>query len=258
MPASDTIPRLKDFGTLFRLGVSCLLLTLLGGYVVSGIHLRTHYENRDERSGFTLDDVRAAYHGLSAPSPLRAALERGHPETLAQPDRDALLAWLESDTLSQDYDNLDLGDEAPAEIMAVSCLDCHARGADDPGAQIPLEYWDDIRPLAFSTDIKPTPNEIIAISQHTHAPSMAMVLLVVGFLGVMTRWARSLVGLLVALGGAGLLVDMAAWWLAKDNAVWVYAIVGGGLAQGASVMLLGVLTLVDMWLPGGRSHPHAD
>ena len=162
MAAHTPLPRLKDLGLLFRLGVTCLVLTLLGGYVVSGIHMREHYDNRDEREGFTLDDVRAAYHGISAPSPLRTALENDHPEDLAQADRDALLAWLESDTLSQDYDNLDLGDEAPAEIIAISCLDCHSRGSEDPGAAIPLEYWDDIRPLAFSTDIQPTPNEIIA------------------------------------------------------------------------------------------------
>lgn len=258
MASPSPFPRLKDLGLLFRLGVTCLVLTLLGGYVVSGIHLRTHYENRDEREGFTLDDVRAAYHGISSPSPLRSALQDDHPEGLAQVDRDALLAWLDSDSLSQDYDNLDLGDEAPAEIIAVSCLDCHSRGSDDPGASIPLEYWDDIRPLAFSTDIQPTPNEIIALSQHTHAPSMAMVLLIVGGLGAMTRWPKAFVGLLVAVGGVGLLVDMAAWWLAKDNAAWVYAIVGGGFAQGASVMLLGLMALIDMWLPGGRSRPVAD
>jgi len=221
--------------------------------VVSGIHLREHYDNRDESPGFTLDDVRAAYHGISAPSVLRSAIESDHPEGLADADREALLAWLGSDKVSEDYDNLDLGDEAPAEIIAASCLDCHSRGSADAGSSLPLEYWDDIRPIAFSTDIQPAPNEIIAVSQHTHAPAMAMVLLIVGALGAMTRWPGAFVGLLVAVGGAGLLLDMSAWWLAKDNAAWIYAIVGGGLAQGASVMLLGLLSLIDMWLPGGRS-----
>ncbi|MFI4898712.1 MAG: hypothetical protein ACIARR_12925 [Phycisphaerales bacterium JB059] len=253
MTTPPTLPRLKDLGLFFRLGITCLVVTLLGGYVVSGIHLQAHYDNRDERPGFTLDDDRAAYHGISAPSPLRSALQDGHPEQLGEADRAALLAWLDSGNLSRDYDNLDLGDEAPAEIIAVSCLDCHARGAEDAGSAIPLEYWDDVRPLAFSTEIQPTPDEIIAISQHTHAPTMAMVLLIVGFLGAMTRWPRSLTGLLVLLGGAGLLIDMAGWWLAKDHDAWVYAIVGGGLAQGGSVLLLGLLSLIDMWLPGGRS-----
>jgi len=253
MAQTPVLPRLKDLGLLFRLGVSCLVVTLIGGYVVSGIHLREHYDNRDERPGFTLDDVRAAYHGIAAPSALRSALESDHPEGLADADRAALLDWLGSDKVSEDYDNLDLGDEAPAEIIAASCLDCHARGADDPGSSVPLEYWDDIRPIAFTTDIQPTPNEIIAVSQHTHAPAMAMVLLIVAALGAMTRWPGMLVGALVAVGGVGLLGDMGAWWLAKDNAAWIYVIVGGGFAQGASVMLLGLLSLIDMWLPGGRS-----
>ncbi len=253
MSERSTLPRLKDLCPIFRVGVSCLVLTLLGGYVVSGIHLRNHAQGRDERPGFTLDDVRAAYHGISAPSTLRRAIKEDHPQDLARTDREALLAWLDSDRISEDYDNLDLGDEAPAEIIAASCLDCHSRGSENAGASIPLEYWDDIRPLAFSRDIQPTPNEIIALSQHTHAPAMAMVLLIVGGLGAMTRWPRALVGVLMAAGGVGLLADMGAWWLAKDNAVWVYVIVGGGIAQGASVMAMGLLAIVDMWAPGGRS-----
>ncbi len=245
-------PRLKDLHPLARVGVTLLVLTLLGGYVVSGLHLRWHYDNRDERAGFTLDDVRAAYHGITSESALLEALNAGHPEELAKPDRDALISWLGSDRINIDYDNFDLGDEAPAEIIAVSCLDCHARGAEGPDAYppLPLDRADDVLSIAYSRDVQPSPVEILAVSQHTHAPTMALVLLVVGVLGAMTRWWGWLTGLVLAVGGAGLLTDMGGQWLARDNDAWVYAIVGGGFAYTASVFVLGICVVCELWIPG--------
>ncbi len=248
-------PRLKDLHPLARLGVTLLVVTLLGGYALSGLHLRWHYDNRDEQAGFTLDDVRAAYHGITSESPLLGALNAGHPEDLGETDREALVAWLESDTINIDYDNFDLGDEAPAEIIAVSCLDCHSRNATGTDAypRVPLDGADDVLSIAYSRDVQPSPVEILAVSQHTHAPTMALVLLVVGALGVMTRWWRWLTGFVLAVGGLGLLCDMGGQWLARDNDAWVYAIVGGGIAYAGSVMLAGLGVIVDLWLPGGKA-----
>lgn len=248
-------PRLRDLHPLARLGVTFLVVTLLAGYVISGLHLRWHYDNRDERAGFTLDDVRAAYHGITAESPLLAALRGGHPEGLPDADRKALTAWLASDRVNIDYDNFDLGDRAPAEIIAASCLGCHARAASGPDAypRLPLDSADDVLGIAYSRDVRPSPVEILAVSQHTHAPTMALVLLVVGALGAMTRWWGWLTGFVLATGGAGLLADMGGQWLARSDDAWVYAIVAGGFAYAGAVMLIGLGVILDLWLPGGRS-----
>lgn len=249
------LPRLTELNPLARLGITLLIVTLLGGYVVAGLHLRWHYDNRDERAGFTLDDVRAAYHGITSEAPLLAALKSGHPEDLAPGDRDALVAWLESDRINIDYDNFDLGDGAPSEIIAVSCMDCHSRSSSGESAApgLPLESADDVLAIAYSRDVRPSPTKILAVSQHTHAPTMALVLLVVGTLGAMTRWWGWLTGLVLATGGLGLLADMGGQWLARGNEAWVYAIVGGGFAYAGAVVLLGSAVVVDLWLPGGRS-----
>ena len=109
---------LRSLPYLFRIGIALTMFVLLGGYVVSGIHMNWHYENRDEEPGLTINDIIGAYHGVQSPSPLVQALEEGHPETLSDPERDALLEWLRGDQLSQQYDNLDLGEDAPSEIIA--------------------------------------------------------------------------------------------------------------------------------------------
>lgn len=255
--ARTRLPRLKDLNPLARAGITLLIVTLVGGYVVAGLHLRWHYDNRDERAGFTLDDVRAAYHGITSEAPLLSALRSGHPEDLAEGDRDALIAWLESDRINIDYDNFDLGDEAPSEILAISCLDCHARSSSGEGAapELPLESADDVLAIAYSRDVRPSPTQILAVSQHTHAPTMALVLLVVGVLGAMTRWWGWLTGLVLGVGGLGLLADMGGQWLARGAEAWVYAIVGGGFAYAGAVVLLSLAVVVDLWLPGGRAAP---
>ncbi len=242
---------LRSLPYSFRVGIAVLIVTLLGGYIVSGLHLRWHYDNRDEEPGLTMNDIIGAYHGVRTPSPLVAALELGHPDTLADSDRTALLDWLRGDRLSQDYDNLDLGEEAPSEIIAVSCLHCHTRTASAPGSMpdVPLEYWDDIQSIAYSKDIQPAGANIVAMSQHAHAPSMAIILIVLGWLCVCTRLPARLTGVVVLLSGMGLLVDMAGWWIARDYAEFAYAIVGGGIVYAIGTMLLGLMIIIDCLLP---------
>jgi len=246
---------LRSLPYSFRLGIAALVLTLLGGYIVSGLHLRWHYDNRDETPGLTINDIVGAYHGVQTPSPLITALESGHPETIEDFERTALLDWLAGDRVSQQYDNLDLGDEAPSEIIAMSCLDCHTRGSTGEGtyAQIPLEYWDDIEKIAVSKDIQPAGPKIVATSQHAHAPTMAMVMILLGMLGIMTRFSGRLIGFLVFISAIGLLVDMAGWWITRDYAWFAYGIVIGGAAYAIGTSLVGVLVMLDCVLPGEKS-----
>ncbi|MCA9279813.1 MAG: hypothetical protein H6815_09530 [Phycisphaeraceae bacterium] len=248
------VPKLTSLPYTARIGIAVLMLTLLGGYVVSGIHLKTHYDNRDGSPGFTLGDIRGHYHGVQSPSPLVASLQQDHPdaETLPDDKRKALLDWLaETDKLSEQYDNFDLGDNAPAEIIAVSCLDCHSRNSTGPDAHpsVPLEFWSDIQEIAFSKDIQPTSEAVLAMSQHTHAPTMAVILIIVGLLACMTRLHGQLTGIVLLAGGLGLGLDMASWWLARSNEVWINVLVAGGTVYAIAIGLLGAVVVIDCLIP---------
>ena len=245
---------LRSLPYSFRVGIALLVITLLGGYIVSGLHLKWHYENRDEEPGLTINDIIGAYHGVQSPSPLIQALETGHPEELSEPERNALLDWLRGDRLSQDYDNLDLGENAPSEIIAFNCLDCHTRSAsgEDAMPSVPLEYWDDIQSIAYSKDIQPAGTNIVAMSQHAHAPSMAIILIVIAWLAICTRFWMVLTGLITFVAGLGLLVDMAGWWITRDFAPFAYAVVIGGGIYSAGTSLLGLMIIVDCLLPSGK------
>jgi hypothetical protein len=246
---------LRSLPLSVRLGLSGLVLSLLMGMTASAMHLYWHYENRDERPGLTRDDITSAYHGLDAPSPLLSALERGHPDDLAAQPRQALIAWLRGTRIAEDYDSLDLGDHAPAEVMAASCLKCHSRQAAsaDPRARaLPLDYWDDVKKVAFSRQIRPAPAKIIAMSMHAHALSLGIMSIVLAALALATRLPRGLVHALIALTGLALAADLAAWWGARSSTAFVTVIIGAGAIYNIGSALLMLLVLLDLWLPQRR------
>jgi hypothetical protein len=224
------------------------------GLVASTLHLINHYEKRDGVAGLTLDDITASYHGIEAPSPLVLALERGHPDTITDAERESLLAWLGSDRISQDYDSLDLGDSAPAEILAASCLSCHSRSASLAADQLaakklPLDYWDDVQSVAFARSVPATPTSIILMSMHAHALTMATMTLVIAALGLTTAFPRRLIGVLIGLAGVALIADLASWLIAREFAAAVYVIVGAGAVYNLACATLLILVFLELWRP---------
>lgn len=259
--------KLRALPASVRLGLVCLCLVVLIGLGASATHLVWHYEKRDERAGMSYDDIAGAYHGVSTVAPLRRALERGHPDTLAKPRRDALLDWLlgKADAagkrpgvnprVSDEYDNPDLGDMAPAEIMSRSCAECHARSvaAKSPIARtIPLDTWDDIRSISISRDVKPTDPKKLVISIHAHALSLGCLSLVLSLLLWWTRWPRGVVGGAIFLSSVGLLVDFACQILARQSAPLVAGIIVGGTVYSGLSVLMVLATIADLLLPKPR------
>ncbi|MEL7485396.1 MAG: hypothetical protein AAFN41_13720 [Planctomycetota bacterium] len=260
--------KLRDLGWLARLGIAGLVITMIGGTIASGVYLSMHHGDRDQREGLTIDDVKAHYHGIVSPSPLLESLKSGHPETLEDRDRQILVDWLEGDTatLSLSYDDLDLGADAPAEIIAINCLDCHARsssgqvdgpeGKQDTAPEIPLEYWDDVYALAISTDIRPVEAEILALSTHTHALGMASMGIAIGLLALLTSWPRVATSFVLCATGVGLAADIGGWWLTRHDDLYAPVVVVGGLLFSGGICLLSVMILLDLCMPRSKDMQH--
>jgi len=247
--------RLRRLPASLRLAVAALALVLLGGFAASAAHLYWHYENRDELPGLSRDDLEGAYHGVERIAPMLTAMERGHPPELPQDERDVLLKWLRGGKISEDYDNLDLGDSAPVEIIARRCTMCHAARPAEVGAggvepSFPLETWDDVKKVSFSRKIEPTPVKVLAMSTHAHALSLAVVTAMVCGLALLTSWPGRLTRWATALACVALFADFAAWWIAREaaGAVWLI-IAAGGVYNGLMVVML-LAVVGDVMRPG--------
>lgn len=247
--------RLSQLGLGARVGLGALLLVLLGGLVASSAHLVEHHHTRDERDGMSFDDVVGVYHGIRTEAPLVSALERGHPEELTKPQRQLLLDWLASGQIAEGYDSLELGDDAPAEILDAHCLACHSKNATEGegiGQTIPLEYFDEVERLAISRDVAPVAEAILLASIHTHALGMGTLSLLFVLMALATRFPARLVGFLAATCGLGLLADLSCWFLARGSESLVTLIVVGGGVWMSSCALLGLMSLFELLLPARK------
>lgn len=252
-----SIPRLGSFPIIARASLTCLMAVLGGGYLASGLHMKEHHSGRDKQEGLSMTDLKGVYHGVDMTSPLIAVLEDGHPgeldgqEPLADFDKKALLDWLGGSNIVGDWDNMDLGDAVPADILDMSCAACHSRSApEDARVEPMLENIDDIRAHAVSETINPLPYEILLVTTHTHATALGTITLLVVLLLCAVRWKR--VGQLLGfVASAGLLFDLAGWWLARGSEAWVPVLVGAGALHAAAVGAGLLVVVAELWLPGG-------
>ncbi|MCC6952352.1 MAG: hypothetical protein IT433_13025 [Phycisphaerales bacterium] len=268
--------RLRDLGVAARVGVACAVLVVLGGLVASAGHVADHHGPKDDVKGLSLDDVMGAYHGVKAPPLLASALERGHPDDLPEKVRGALLDWVLGPAdatgtragprqLAENYDNFDLGDMAPNELIAKHCLSCHSAKVADthPIAKTyPLDRRDDVLRLSVAKNLTPVPTEILVTSTHTHALSLGTLAVATIALGLATSWPRRLMGALALGIGLGLLADLGGQWIAhtwdyastKDSLgrAGVYMVFAGGGLYGLASAAALLLVLVDLCLPSRR------
>lgn len=256
--------RLRSLGLLTRMGLSFGVLVLLGGYLAAGLFILEHHGPRDGREGLSLDDVEGVYHGVTVQPQLLAVLEGGHPRNLPgaaalsqdeQDDIAHLIAWLKSGRVKEDWSNIDLGAGygAPSEVLVDACAKCHGRSAEASlRAEPTLEFWDDVAKLALPREVLPTDEALLLASTHAHAPAMSMLSILAIVLASLTCWPRALVGVLAICSGLGLVVDIGAWWLARETAGLAWLIVGGGAAHALGTCALFALVLIELWRPFGR------
>ncbi|MBI5362973.1 MAG: hypothetical protein HZA53_07320 [Planctomycetes bacterium] len=246
------LPKLRELALGARVALTALVLVFAGGLAASLGHLVEHHQNRDGQPGVSRTDLEGAYHGVTARAPLAAVLEREHPGALTDAERAALAQWLGGARISEDFDDPDRGDQAPAEILARRCLACHARAAvkgAHADARVALEYWDDVKAVAFSTRIEPTPEKLLLASTHAHALALASMTLVLGFLLLATRWPAWIQSGLFGLAAVALFLDLASWWLARESSAFVLVLLAAGAVFAASTALTLLLILVDLWRP---------
>jgi mono/diheme cytochrome c family protein len=249
MDTSTTNRPLAGLPLFARLGVTGFLGIALLGIWASVKQIEIHHGKSDGEPGLSAADVRGGYHTTTIPSPMLAALEGtldGHPPLdLADDQRAALYAWLESERPAQDFDDIDLDLLAPVEILAERCSDCHAKD----GSAAAFSDFADVKGLLAGKRLEPPPPEVRWTSLHTHAPGMVGFGLLLAFLALFTRFGPKLRSAPIALAGIGIALDLGAWIPARETAGLVNAIIAGGALYSSGCILAVLLVLIEVWLP---------
>ncbi len=243
--------RLRKTSAPLRIAATCLVIVIAGGYAAALKHMVDHYEGKDERPGLTMDDITGSFHGVKREAGLITALKGSMKKKLPGEERALLLKWLEGSRINEDYDNPDLGENAPAEIIDRNCLVCHSRSSkkgNSIGARVPLEYWDDVKRHAFSRELDSVPFEILVTTTHTHAFGMALVTLAASVLFLATGFSRRVRHTLVMLLFLSLLLDLLSWWLARWSEPFCYLVVAAGALYGFFLAAALAGALFDAWL----------
>lgn len=262
-----------------------LFLALVGtGYLVAVLNIHMQHHLRDMTPGMSLDDLRAAYHGLDVavtgdlvlPSEMlrevlpgggmRKHLDKGGPKEIR-----ALVSWLEDGAKEDDFDRPALYEtDAPSarQVIARRCVTCHrADGGDKADLPYAANATADpeyalvakaaapvISQESQTMHISPPTVERLVLITHMHILSIPVFALIVTGLFMCTGWGPRFKLVLGPLPMLAIILDMAGWWLARPMAGFIYVIAGAGALFGASLGAQILLVFASLWFgkPAGK------
>ena len=155
-------------------------------------------------------------------------------------DIDLVDRWIKAGALKEDpnYKNV-------AEIIGLDCTDCHSKSSTMSKAipSMPFESYKEIKAhigIGYSW-------KKMSKQAHIHMFGISMFLIVVTLLFAYTTYTPVVrMTLIVSSFGAAFL-DIFSWWFSKFNPLFVYFIYIMGGIMVASILLMSLLILINLW-----------
>ena len=273
-----------------KLLITLLLLTIGPGYLCGTANIYFKHQNADGEPGMTVDDLRAAFHGMTRTfqpedkiivnsqmlaevrpgGGMREYLDRG-----GEPAVRGLITWLENAAKEEEFAQEGLaesGDPSAQAVIKAQCIECHnADGGDIE--EIPYAATDTNDPeykLVMVTakpkitrepsgvqtvEIKPPSTARLVHVTHAHVMTVPVFTFVVGVLFLMTGLPQGVKLLLGPLPMLGVLLDISGWWIARYFESFIYVIGAAGGLHGATYALQILCILGSLWF-GRRGEVH--
>lgn len=222
-----------------RVLYTAALLVLGVGYLFALLNVYFTYAGRSGGNPqmLTSEDLIVAYSGSGKGSRLESALRGPMSTMLPSDDRNVVLAWAAEGGLRPSYD------KSVAPLLDKYCMSCH----DGSNPHLPnLGGYDNLKKVT-EKDTGTAIATLIRVS-HIHLFGMTFIFFLVGLMFshayVRPVWFKCSV---VALPFAGIMIDVASWYLIKifHPFVWVEIAAGGLLAACFAFMVL--VSLYQMW-----------
>lgn len=278
--------RLSELSLPAKLMLSLFLLLVGAGYLVALANIYEKHRETDLEPGLSLNDLRAAYHGLhkdatpearAVPSIMLREVSpagemRRHLDKGGEPAVRALISWLEAGAREPDFAKPGLvqpGDPSPRDVLAARCVRCHNKAGDkhdvpyaeaqgaEPQYALVAKYA--LPPAAEKKDlfIGPTSAAELIHVTHAHILSIPVFALIVGGLFLLTGLPRTIKLIVGPLPMLAICCDLASWWLARPVEPFIYVIAAAGAVFGASYGFQILAVAGTIWF-GRRESPRTD
>lgn len=221
-----------------RVFATIVLLTMGLGLLLSATYLYTSQVKPHEAMGHGLvEGVAHNYHGIRTDSRLLHVLQGSMAPVIDATQYAAFERWVGSGSTLEGYGS------TVEPIVRDNCLSCHDVDGDPPL----LNSFEAIEPLALGD--MGVNVQSLARTTHVHLIAIPILLFVLGTFFVRTRYKEGTKAVLVCIPFLAVVLDIATWWLTKQDERAASGVVLAGALMWSSTLVLWVLTIWDVWGP---------
>lgn len=224
----------------YKLTITLFVISTLIALLFEQVNMKYAIENRDGEPGVSLFDVRNFFYGDRSQSVLEIALESSsHQSYLTLDEREMLASWIESGAAREGYT------ASAGAIFDERCIRCHTTGGRR--ADSPLTSFEEVQRWIVARD-SGVPYPRLARMSREYVLSTTCLLALLCGLFYLTRYERAWKQILIVAPLAAMLINVLSWWSAKQSETFVHTIVGSTIVGAASVILISLMILIDVWI----------
>lgn len=260
-----------------KVTLTLFLVLVGGGYLVATGNVYYKHNEADLVPGMSLDDLRAAFHGMDqevteerhkdsemlkmvAPGgPMRRFLDKGGPAAV-----ETLMSWLEDGAPREKFTEAGAyveGGPSPQAVIKNQCVECH-HAAGGEMKDVPYATDADSLPQYTMVIVEAEP-EVTTSSQvmhlsppgiaelvhttHAHILTIPVFTLAMALLFMGTGWGPKTKLILMPLPMLATLLDIASWWLARPIEPFIYLTAAAGALFALSFGLQVLLVFGALW-----------
>ncbi|MGV3723638.1 MAG: hypothetical protein ACO1SX_22300 [Actinomycetota bacterium] len=230
--------RLAQLSRSARLAITCFVLLIGTGYLISIAHMYFTYAEADGKPGLTPDDVRIGIAGKREKTVLEAKLVGGSMEQyLSEPqERTQLLDWIHTGGDRTAFTTVQ-------PVLAQRCQSCHSPAG--PAKFRPLTNFEEVSAVV-KTDRGETPPAWARVA-HIHLQGLATIFLALGLAFTFTGFSETIKLLVVPLPFVALVADFGARALTPKWPELVPVVMGAGAVGALALAVLCGGLLYELW-----------
>lgn len=222
-----------------RVFATTLLATFGLGYLMAIVYLYAKEVRPHSLEGHGIvQGVANTYHGIPSESPLLVSLRGSMSSTVTTEELTSIVDWVQAGAHEDTFGAV------VGPLIAANCAECHS--ADD-GYFPPLTTYAEVAEFA-----KPGGGmsvQKLARQTHVHLLGIPMLLFILSWMFVQTRFSERLKSVLIVLPFLGVVWDVAHWWITKLNPDAAAGVIFGGILMNLGFAAQWVLIAWDVWAP---------